>query len=326
MVESVAKDGGCMDIRSRFQGSILGMATGDAMGAAFEFKSRGQIPEIIEDMAGGGCFGWGRGQWTDDTAMAVCLGASLLHCRGFNFKDQIERYCLWYKDRFDLAQQLGLKKDADMSEKDYIIRCGDIGNTTRKALDNYLLNGDPKAGSRDPMDSGNGSIMRLAPVPLMYWKNIDLAVKLGGDSSITTHGSAECIDACRLLSAVIVKALNGSSKKEVLAIDPTIVISPKIVMIAKGKYQLKTMDQIKGSGYVTESLEAALWCFYTANTFEEAIIAAIRLGDDTDTTAAITGQIAGAFYGVESIPQKWLDKLWFKNDLQFLADKLFELG
>lgn len=315
-----------MDLKLRYRGSILGMAAGDAMGAAYEFLSKDEIPEIIEDMAGGGCFDWKPGQWTDDTAMAVCLGASLINCRAFDLKDQIERYCLWYKDRFDIVHQLGLNRDTKRPEKNSIILCRDIGNTTRDALDNYLYSGNPESGSTDPMSSGNGSIMRLAPVPLFYRKNPQLAVKFGGESSLTTHGSAECIDACRLLSSLIVKALKGLSKKDILAIDPSIFSSPKIAMTAKGGYQIKTIHQIKGSGYVAESLEAALWCFYSTDTFEKAIIAAVRLGDDTDTTAAVTGQIAGAFYGAGSIPRKWLDKLWLKADLEYLADKLMELG
>jgi len=313
-----------MDLKSRYRGSILGMASGDAMGSAFEFISRDEVPEIIEDMAGGGCFDWKPGQWTDDTAMAVCLGASLINCRGFDLKDQIERYCQWYQNSFDIRTALGLEKDGNGSGS--IIPCRDIGNTTREALDNYLYSGDPESGSSDPMTSGNGSIMRLAPVPLFYRKDPAMAVEFGGRSSLTTHGSAECIDACRLLSAVIVKALKGLSKKDILAVDPSIFSSPKIAMTAKGGYQIKTMDQIKGSGYVAESLEAALWCFYTTDTFETAIIQAIRLGDDTDTTAAITGQIAGAYYGAGSIPQKWLSKLWFTAELEYLADQLMGEG
>jgi ADP-ribosyl-[dinitrogen reductase] hydrolase len=151
--------------------------------------------------------------------------------------------------------------------------------------------------------------MRLAPVPLFYANNRDEMLHFCAESSRTTHGAAECVDACQLLGAILWKGLLGGSKETMLAEHGFRPKTPAIVAIANGTYRNKSIDQIQGSGYVVKSLEAALWCFDQTDSFETAILAATNLGDDADTTAAITGQIAGAFYGENGIPKTWRSKL-----------------
>ncbi len=296
-----------VNLLSRYRGCLLGLAVGDAMGAPFEFANRDAIREVLSEMQEGGPFGLKMGQWTDDTAMALCLADSLLEKKGFDLRDQIERYCRWYKEGY-------------MSSTG---SCFDIGVTTRRALDRYLLEGNPQAGSRDPQTAGNGSIMRLAPVPLFYHRKQEEAIEKSGISSITTHGAAECVDGCRLLAAAIVKALDGASKEDLFLFDPGIVESPRIADIAQGNYLDKKAADISGSGYVVNSLEAAFWCFHTTDSYEEAILAAIRLGDDTDTTAAVCGQLAGTFYGEEAIPKRWLDPLAKRDLVIHYAEALY---
>lgn len=165
--------------------------------------------------------------------------------------------------------------------------------------------------------------MRLAPVPMFYFPDRDRVLYFSAESSRTTHGAAECIDACRLFSALLFQALSGASKAEILFEHSLEQIeSPSIVLIANGAYQDKAIEQIRGTGYVVPSLEAALWCFWTTETYEQAILAATNLGDDADTTAAICGQIAGAYYGESGIPDRWLKLLTMRKEITELADQL----
>ena len=295
-----------METKDRFRGCLLGLAVGDAVGTTLEFKSPGSF-KLIHDMVGGGPFRLRPGEWTDDTSMALCLATSLLEKNGFDPKDQMDRYCRWWKEGY-------LSSNGT---------CFDIGTTVSAALRRYGQTGDPIAGSTNPRSAGNGSIMRLAPVPMFYYPNLAAAIRYSGESSRTTHGAAECIDACRLLAGIICRALFGASKEDVLFGEAgSSRGEPKITMIARGDYRNKSESTIHGTGYVVESLEAALWCFLQTDTFEAAILKATNLGDDTDTTAAICGQVAGAYYGESGIPQKWLKKLAMRQEITQLADRL----
>jgi ADP-ribosyl-[dinitrogen reductase] hydrolase len=295
-----------MDTKDRFRGCLLGLAVGDAVGTTLEFKAPGSF-KPIHDMVGGGPFRLKPGEWTDDTSMALCLATSLVETGGFDPKDQMDRYCLWWKEGY-------LSSNGT---------CFDIGNTVSAALRRYGETGNPIAGSTNPHAAGNGSIMRLAPVPMFYYPDMAGAVHYSAESSRTTHGAPECIDACRLLAGIICRALSGASKEEVLFGQAgSFQGEPKITMVAQGQYRNKSASEIRGTGYVVESLEAALWCFHQTDSFEAAILKAANLGDDADTTAAICGQVAGAFYGESGIPKKWLDKLAMRQKITELADRL----
>ncbi len=290
---------------NRFRGCLLGLAVGDAVGTTVEFQSRGSFLPVT-DMLGGGPFQLKPGQWTDDTSMALCLATSLLSKPGFDPIDQMDRYWDWYKNGY-------LSSTGD---------CFDIGNTVRQALEKYKRTGDPFSGNTSPDAAGNGSLMRLAPIPMYYFSDLEKTLHFAGESSRTTHGAQECIESCQLFAEMLFRALSGSSKDEIL-FDSTIGISSsRIQSITSGNYCQKSIDQIKGTGYVVESLEAALWCFYQTDTFNAAILQAANLGDDADTTAAICGQIAGAYYGETGIPVKWLELLFMKNEIVSLTDKL----
>jgi ADP-ribosyl-[dinitrogen reductase] hydrolase len=281
-----------------FRGGLLGLAIGDAIGTTLEFTSRGAFKPIT-DMLGGGPFHLKPGQWTDDTSMALCLATSLVECHGFDARDQMDRYHRWYEDGY--LSSTG--------------RCFDIGVTTRASLDRYRATGDPFAGPTLPNTAGNGCIMRLAPVPMFFCSDPEAARHYAAESSRTTHGAPECLEACRLFAGMLVGAINGDSKEEVLLRDArSFKGSANLMAIARGEYRTKSEDAIHGTGYVVQSLEAALWCFDKTKSFEAAVLRAANLGGDADTTAAVCGQVAGAFYGEAGIPEKWRKRVAMQDD------------
>lgn len=291
-------------LQQRFRGCLSGLACGDALGTTHEFKRRGSF-EPLSDMIGGGPFGLAAGQWTDDTSMALCLAASLLERRGFDARDQMERYCRWWQQGY-------------LSSTGY---CFDIGNATVAALRQFLETGEPYAGSRHPLSAGNGSLMRLAPVVMFYFPDQAQALHFAGESSRTTHAAAECIDACRYLAAQVLMIFHGADK-DALSAATFQAQTKKIDLLQGGAYLQKDIEHIRGSGYVVDSLEAALWCFHHHDNYRDAVLAAVNLGDDADTTAAICGQLAGAYYGINGIPDAWLGKLAMGDTISALADAL----
>ncbi|MBT7040131.1 MAG: ADP-ribosylglycohydrolase family protein [Bacteroidetes bacterium] len=293
----------------RFRGCLLGLAVGDAVGTTVEFEERGTFP-LVTDMVGGGPFNLNPGEWTDDTSMALCLATSLLERKSFDARDQMDRYVSWWEDGY-------LSSNGE---------CFDIGNTVRESLRSYKKTGIPMSGSKNPLSSGNGAIMRLAPIPMFFSNDLDSVIYYSGESSRTTHGSAECIDAARFFGLVLARALNGASKDEVISMcKPDLISSNSILEISNGNYLDKSENEIIGSGYVVKSLEGALWCYIKTDSYEEAVLKAVNLGDDTDTTAAICGQIAGAYYGETNIPTNWLDNLFMVNDIRRISDQLMSV-
>ena len=301
----------------RYQGCMLGMAAGDALGTTIEFKPPGSFSPLT-DMVGGGPFRLEPGQWTDDTSMALCLADSLVEKKGFDLKDQIERYVRWWKEGY-------LSSNGS---------CFDIGNTVRTALEDFERTGDPVSGPTGSHSAGNGSIMRLAPVPLLYANFPETAIELSGKSSITTHGARTCIDACRYFGGLIAGAVKGVSRKELLSPGyrpdgrtwQKEDLAEEIFEIAEGRYKYKEPPEIKGTGYVVKSLEAALWAFCHSTSFKDGCLLAVNLGDDADTTGAVYGQLAGAFYGVEDIPVDWREKIAHRKLIERFAGRLFDLS
>ena len=290
----------------RYQGCLLGLACGDALGAPVEFCQRGRFSPVT-GMQGGGKFAMQPGEWTDDTAMALCLADSLLACQGFDARDQMQRYCRWVDEGYNSTRAHAFG----------------VGKTVLRALCDFQQRGDPWAGSDDPLSSGNGSLMRLAPVVLFHAGNPEAALHFAEQSSRTTHASEECLNACRYFAAVLLRALAGErDKARLLTADPDYAWGWEITPVLQGSYRDKSIAEITGSGYVIESLEAALWCFWHSDSFADAVLQAVNLGDDADTTAAICGQLAGAFYGVKAIPEPWLHSLHARARIAGLADQL----
>ncbi len=294
------RDGAADPAVSRTLGALLGLAAGDAVGTTLEFEAPGSFTPQT-GMTGGGHHNLLPGQWTDDTSLALCLAESLLGGRGFDPRDQLERYVRWWREG-------------------YLSSTGkffDIGTATRASLKRFLQTGEVWAGSTDPREAGNGSLMRLAPVPLFFAGKPEKAVHLSGESSRTTHGARTCVDACRYLGGLIVGAVNGESKETLLSERYAPVpglwdrepLCPEVDLVARGSFKRREPPEIRGSGYVVESLEAALWAFHRTGSFREGCLAAVNLGDDADTTGAVYGQLAGAYYGAENIPAEWRERL-----------------
>ncbi|CAF1281269.1 unnamed protein product [Adineta steineri] len=328
------------DVMKRIQGSIIGMSLGDALGAHVEFRPRKFLLEHpVEDLEGGGTWGLEKGQFTDDTSMALCLAISLVNRHDFVLYDQLVRYKWWYKNGymsstgscFDIGaatkqsiceferrqKQFTTKYDISLDQIDFL-------------SDSDLLKNFDVYCSEDGV-AGNGALMRLAPVPLFFYKFPQYAIELSGRSGMITHGDRKAYDACRYYGALIVAALHNETKEQLLDNHfyskheewfSNNLLCPEIMNIAEGSYKRKGGydEGIRGKGYIVDALEAALWAFWCdGDSFEKGALAAVNLGDDTDTTAAIYGQLAGAYYGYEKLPQKWIKFVYAKKFMECLS-------
>jgi ADP-ribosyl-[dinitrogen reductase] hydrolase len=295
----------------RAVGTLLGLACGDAVGTTLEFKPPGTF-EPITDMVGGGPFGLKPGEWTDDTSMALCLAESILDTGSLDLEDQLRRYLLW--------------KDSGYLSSDG--RCFDIGNTTRTQLERFRRTGEAIDSQPDEEAAANGSLMRLAPVPIRWHADPATAAECSGESSRTTHAAKRPVDACRLTGAMVSALIGGAAFEEVVA--PSFWqwgdLHPAIAGIAGGSWRGKQPPAIRGTGYCVDALEAALWAVDGAADFRDAVLRAANLADDADTTAAIAGQLAGARWGASRIPGPWREKLVAGERMISLARGLFVAG
>lgn len=267
-------------------GAFLGLAIGDAMGAPVEFKRRGKF-EPVTGYRSGGPFNLQAGYWTDDTSMSLCLAESLIACRGIlDPQDQMQRYANWYL--YGHNSSTG--------------KCFDIGNGTRLAIE-HSLNKDKPLSFYPESSEGNGSLMRLAPVSIVYHRAPEeIAVGACVMSSSTTH-NRYASELCGELGSFLDRFINGYAGK------------PET-----------NLKEVENSGHAPKSLEAALYHFSSTNSFEEAVLQAVNYGDDADTIGAITGQLAGAYYGLSAIPVDWVQDLYDHERLLALGEQLFNLG
>jgi len=293
-----------MNRKDRQRGMLLGLAVGDALGAPVEFQPPGSFPEVRGFQAGGP-YGLEAGEWTDDTSLALALADSIASV-GWDLDDQIKRYLAWWR----------------RGEYSVNGRAFGIGIGTSAALRRYEHVADARrSGNRSESSSGNGSIMRLAPVPIRYADllpdRLGELVQRCIESSLPTHASPQCLSACAYLGVVLSGLVLGLGRAKVL--DPSwppllqareiAPFHPEIVEVAEGSFRHNGPPQIEGSGYVAKSLEAALWAFHDAPDLRQAVLRAVNLGDDADTTGAVAGQLAGAYWGESGIPAEWRDEL-----------------
>jgi ADP-ribosyl-[dinitrogen reductase] hydrolase len=290
--------------RDRQRGALIGLAVGDALGAPVEFQPPQSFMEVT-DFDWGGPFGLEPGQWTDDTSMALALADSLAKA-GWDLNDQVQRYLAWYQH----------------GEYSVNGKCFDIGFTTVNALRRYQQIQDARrSGDTSEHASGNGSIMRLAPVPIRYAElfpdGIEELARFASESSLTTHASPQCVSACRYMALLLAGLMHGVDRRELLdpgwpALERLRSVEPlhrEVEMIVAGSFREKEPPEIRGSGYVIQCLEAALWAFHDAADFRQAVLRAVNLGDDSDTAGAVCGQLAGACWGESGIPQSWRERV-----------------
>lgn len=292
-------------IADRAQGALLGLTIGDAVGTTLEFKARDSYP-MLTDMLGGGPFKLKAGEWTDDTAMALALADSLLASDTFDEADLMRRFVDWH----------------ERGEYSCTGTCFDIGITTRQALSRFKQTGNPIAGSTDPMSAGNGSLMRLSPVAVRYCQDREMLRDVAARQSRTTHAAPEAVEACVAYAEVLADAIAGMPRTEVLRSRSG--YAGGISAIMQGSWRRKSRSEIKSSGYVAHSLEAALWCVGRTSDYRSAVLLAANLGDDADTTAAIAGQLVGAVYGVSGIPEEWQRRVAWSQRITKLAHSLLE--
>ncbi|KAL0486643.1 ADP-ribosyl glycohydrolase [Acrasis kona] len=314
----------------RFLGSLVGLAVGDALGTTNEFVPQHAVKPIA-DIIGGGKFRLLPGMWTDDTSMALCLAESIIESSGkFDGVDQQERYYRWYMD-------------GHLSSTG---KCFDIGKTVRKHLLENLKEKREFHPHISDGASGNGALMRMCPITLLHslLKFNDSVLYKSGLNSMTTHPSEISRDCSRYFAALIVGAINGATKQDLLKplYTPSHLSSDywennplreEVLSVVRDQtYLSKTPPDIQNGAYVVISMEAALWGFFNYNSFEEGALAISNLGDDSDTVAAIFGQLAGAFYGFDGIPATWREKITllpllicFSKELHSMAVQFAEL-
>lgn len=306
----------------RLKGCLVGLAIGDAIGVHLEFKPKGSHEKIL-GFTEGNPYNIPLGCWTDDTSMALCMAQSLIEKKQFDATDIMEKFCQWMKKGY-------------MSSTG---TCFDIGNTTRHALMNYWRNpsNGPYCGLTDFDAAGNGSIMRLAPIAMYFHSNLVNAIFYAGESSRITHANKLCVDACRILSQILWQIFNWNTRFPNLKLPiMDVLLKPHVCLeelnnkiseiVIDCSYKDKNEKQIRGTGFVVESLEAAIWACYNSYSFEEAILYAVNLGEDADTTGAIAGQIAGAFYGYDAIPLEWKNQLYDHDMITQLAEQIYNIS
>jgi ADP-ribosyl-[dinitrogen reductase] hydrolase len=273
------------------KGMFIGLAVGDALGAPLEFMDSREPDNYITRYHSGGHHEMRKGEWTDDTAMALGLAQALIDNDGeFNPADIMHNWSRWY------------------CAGEFIPRgeCFDIGNTTRKAIELYNKNNTLYNGTSLDEDSGNGALMRLAPV-IIVSESPERATELAVAQTVMTHGSSTCIEYSRVLA------------NELWHRHP---------LLRYEEYRLdRNTDRkdVMSGGYVKETYQCAMWSFYNTKTFEDCVITAVNRGYDSDTCGAVAGMIAGAHYGYSNIPQRFLDGLMWREELESAAHNLYEV-
>ncbi len=241
--------------------------------------------------------------------MALALAESLLVHPDLDPADLMTRFVAW----------------RDRGEYSCTGQCFDIGTTVDRALDQWFQTGDPMAGSTDPSSAGNGSLMRLAPVALVHWPDRAKLADVAARQSMTTHSAPEAVSACVAFASRLADAIEGQPRYDVLRPRHD-DYAGEIAPIMSGRWRDQPRAAIKSSGYVAHSLEAALWCVHQTSDFRSAILLAANLGGDADTTAAVTGQLAGALYGLLGIPSDWLAMLAWRERILALGNHLFSVS
>ncbi|CAF9919179.1 MAG: hypothetical protein HETSPECPRED_003967 [Heterodermia speciosa] len=314
-------------LESRIRGSIYGITVADALGGPVEFHARGSFPPVT-DYRYNDNFDLPPGSWTDDTSLTLCLAQSLIDKKGaFDAADQVSKYIEWHEKGY-----MSVNK-----------KCFDIGNATRIALvtwKDHLRTGEGDLASGQYLvnrslkrknQCGNGSLMRVAPIGLVYYQNPAVALANSVLSSQVTHPYPTNSEACKIYTQLIVRTLESASKEEIASNLISYAFDDPDLRSRFAKYSdlasFESMEErrISSYGYVVDSLEASLWAFFTTSTFEQGALKVVNLGHDADTVGAIYGGLAGAFYGIENVPQKWISGLENRETIEAVAEGLVAL-
>ena len=307
-------------MENKVKAGIMGVCIGDALGVPVEFKKREDlkrfpVTKMLEYMS------WNqpKGTWSDDSSLTLCLADELT--KGYDLEKIGQSFVKWNKYGHWTAHG----------------RLFDIGGTTRHALARLIKGESARfSGNIFEEDNGNGSLMRILPLAFYLENENDiqklyLTVK---EVSAITHGHFRSVFACFIYVIFTIQLLKGKSKREAYAYTQKIALdyseeqgfNPNEIelfrRILKNDVSQYPEDEIKSGGYVLYSLEASLWCFLNSESYAEAVLKAVNLGEDTDTTGAVTGGLAGLLYGFDNIPSNWVKQIARRDDIEKLADRL----
>jgi ADP-ribosyl-[dinitrogen reductase] hydrolase len=293
--------------RNRSIGAFIGLAIGDALGAPIQFKRRDTY-QHVSGYTAGGTYSLDPGYWTDDTSMALCLAETLLEKQEYDPIDFGERLVRWVEDGYNSS----------------LPKCFDIGQTTLRAIGEFRRHGPDECGVTGEWAGGNGSIMRLAPVPIYFQNNPAEAVAVSVTQGILTHNHEVPNDACSMLCKILLEGINTGDTTATLSAVQSADVAEKLRHIKDLKFKEKERDDIKSDGYVVSTLEAAMWAVWKTDNFKDALLLAVNLGDDADTVGAVAGQIAGSVYGLDQIPSEWVSGLVENERILKLGEELFD--
>ena len=304
-----------MSINNALRGMMMGLAVGDALGASVEFMEKDSFPPVT-GYRDGGPHNLKAGYWTDDTSMALCTAVSLIQKNETDLAHQMQQYLRWY-------------------EKGYMSStgtCFDIGNQTRRAIMLFKV-GTPFSEAclqlqQTSSNAGNGALMRLAPIVIKFHDNTRAALEAAGLNAQLTHPDIRCVHANKVFTLLMLKAMQVKKKEQLIDLAE---IKKRIKLLNREVSDVLTFDylhadrkMIPNSGYVINSMKAALWAFFNSSDFKEGALLAVNLGGDSDTIGAIYGQLAGAFYGYDRIPREWIEQLHDYNTVNGYTDLLIE--
>lgn len=283
------------DVRERAQAAFIGMAVGDALGATVEFMTATEIAAkygVFKEMTGGGWLRLKPGQVTDDTEMALCIARAVLKNQSWSREAIAQEFAAWLKSR--------------------PVDCGD---TCRKGIRSYMLHGTLEV-PYNQWDGGNGAAMRMLPVALFSFPDAELLKKYALEQAHLTHNQALSDAACICLGNLLHLILQGASKSRLRSeVDGLVARFPGFSFVPYRGL---------ATGYVVDTLQTVFHWFFKGTGFEDCLVGTVNQGGDADTTGAICGMLAGAYYGREAIPKRWLKKMDPKllRQLEQSADQL----
>ncbi|MBR8833082.1 MAG: ADP-ribosylglycohydrolase family protein [Stigonema ocellatum SAG 48.90 = DSM 106950] len=308
-----------MSTAATIKSGLMGVCVGDALGVPVEFTSRTErIKSPVTSMVGYGTWNQPPGTWSDDSSLTFCLAESL--CSGFSLHAIAHSFWRWYNQAYWTAHG----------------EVFDVGNTTRTAI-MRLEEGVPpqEAGGTSEHSNGNGSLMRILPMAFCHETlNFPELISRTHQVSCITHAHLRSQIACGTYISIAVSLLEGTDSLLAAYLQGLRLISsiyssseyasemPHFARVFSGNIAQLPVEDIRSSGYVVDTLEASLWCLLNSSSYAQAVLKAVNLGGDTDTTAAVTGGLAGIHYGVENIPQEWIEQIARKQEIMDLATRL----
>ncbi|MBN3889439.1 MAG: ADP-ribosylglycohydrolase family protein [Nostoc sp. JL31] len=296
---------------------LMGLCVGDALGVPVEFTSRAErVKSPVTTMLGYGTWNQPPGTWSDDSSLSFCLAECL--CRGYSLEAIANSFWRWYKEAYWTPR-------GDVF---------DIGQTTHTAIMRLKQGVVPhQAGGKVENSNGNGSLMRILPMAYCH-RNLTLGELLARvhDVSAITHAHARSQMACGIYISIAVALLEGADLQTaylqglqdiqtIYSVREFLLEKPHFGRVFSGEIAKIPVEEINSGGYVIDTLESSLWCLLNSSSYSEAVLKAVNLGGDTDTTAAVTGGLAGIYYGVENIPKQWMNQIARRQDIIYLAER-----